>query len=122
MRTSNIKRTESDDQGVVAIEFVLVLPFLIALLFAIASFGNFFSTKVEVTSAARDAARTLALGGTPTYPSNMTASAITTCPVGNTTSDAKITLTLTGGFDFAIPLIPLGNRPITAIGVMRCGG
>ncbi len=108
------------DLGVAALEFVLVLPFLIALLFAIVSFGLFFSEKVDVTSAARDAARTLALGGTPTYPTGMTASGISTCPAGNTTSNASVTLTAT--YTFSIPLIPLGTGTITATGTMRCGG
>jgi Flp pilus assembly protein TadG len=110
----------SRDRGVAAIEFVLVLPLLVALLFAIASFGVFFSRKVEVTSAARDAARTLALGGTPTYPSGMTASGVVTCPPGNTTSNASVTLTT--DYTFSVPFIPLGTRTITATGTMRCGG
>ncbi len=111
---------ESGDRGVVALELVLIFPFLIALLFAIASFGLFFSRKVDVTSASRDAARTLALRGTPTYPTGMTASGITTCPAGNTSSVASVTLT--ASYTFSIPFIPLGTRTITATGTMRCGG
>ncbi len=124
MPTSNTKALNSDDRGVVALEFVLVIPFLIALLLAIASFGAFFSKKVEVTSAARDAARTLALRGTPTYPAGMSpvSGSVVTCAAGDTTSNASVTVTLTGGYTFNIPLIPLGNRPITATGIMRCGG
>jgi Flp pilus assembly protein TadG len=56
MARSPLTRNERDDRGVVALEFVLVAPFLIALLFSIASFGAFFSKKVEVTGAVRDAA------------------------------------------------------------------
>ena len=93
MRNSHQHPQRRDDQGVVALEFVLVAPFLIALIFAIASFGLFFSKKVDVTSTARDAARTLALRGTPTYPAGVTASAVATCPPGNTTSNASVTLT-----------------------------
>ena len=125
MRTSNAKHTSSDDEGVVAIEFVLVAPFLIALLLTIASFGSFFSKKVEVTSAARDAARTLALRGTPSYPAGMSAvpGSVVTCIAGDTTSNASVTVTLTGGYDFpSFGPISLGNKPITAIGTMRCGG
>ncbi len=104
----------------VALELVLVLPFLIALLLAIASFGAFFNKKIEVTSAARDAARTLALRGIPSYPTGMTASGIVTCAAGDTTNNASVTLT--SGFTFSIPFIPIGTSTITATGTMRCGG
>ena len=120
MRTPPHHRRTSDDEGVVAIEFVLVAPFLIALLMAIASFGAFFSKQVEVTGAARDAARTLALRGTPVYPPGMTASAVVTCAPGDTTSNASVTLTAT--YTFSIPGVPLGTKTITATARMRCGG
>lgn len=120
MRNFNPNQSKADDQGVVALEFVLVLPFLMTLLIAIASFGAFFSKKVDVTSAARDAARTLALRGNPTYPAGMTPSNIVTCAAGDTTNNASVTLT--SSYVFSIPLIPLGSKKITATGTMRCGG
>lgn len=120
MRTSSHTPARRDDRGAAALEMVLVAPFLFAIVFAIASFGIFFSKKVDVTSAARDAARTLALRGTPTYPAGMTASNVVTCPVGNTTSNASVVLTST--YSFSIPGIPLGTRTISATGTMRCGG
>ncbi|HZX56982.1 MAG TPA: TadE/TadG family type IV pilus assembly protein [Ilumatobacteraceae bacterium] len=120
MPNSPTIHSKHDDQGVVALEFVLVAPFLIALIFAIASFGLFFSNKVDVTSTARDAARTLALRQTPTYPTGMTASGVVTCPAGNSTSNASVTVT--SSYTFSIPFIPLGTKTITATGTMRCGG
>ena len=120
MPNSQTTPTKRTDDGVVALEFVLVVPFLIALIMAIAQFGLFFSKTVDVTSAARDAARTLALRGTPTYPAGVTASGVTVCPAGNTTSNASVTLTST--YTFSIPFIPLGTKSITATGTMRCGG
>ena len=120
MRRSPTTPPVRDDRGVVALEFVLVAPFLIALLFAIASFGAFFSKKVEVTGAVRDAARTLALRGTPVYPAGMTPSGVVTCVPGDTTGNASVTLT--AAYTFSIPFVPLGTRTITATGRMRCGG
>lgn len=108
------------DDGVATLELVLVAPFLFALIFSIASFGVFFSKKVDVTSAARDAARSLALGKSPTYPSGMTASGVVTCPPGNTVSNASVTLT--ADYTFVIPFVPLGKKSIVATGTMRCGG
>lgn len=120
MRNSPRRHRHVDDQGVVAVEFVLVFPFLFALLMAIGSFGNYFSKKVDVTSTARDAARTLALRGTPVYPVGMTPSGVVTCAVGDTTNNASVTLSTS--YTFSIPFIPLGTRTITATGTMRCGG
>jgi len=120
MRTFYHPHTGRDDRGVVALEFVFVVPFLIALVFAIAQFGLYFSKKVDVTSTARDAARTLALRGTPTYPTGVTASNVVTCAVGDTSNNASVPLTTT--YTFSIPLVPLGTKSITAVGTMRCGG
>lgn len=120
MQTDTRSSGDPRDRGAAALEFVLVVPFLIALLFAIAQFGLYFSEKVDVTSAARDAARTLALRQTPTYPAGMTPSGVVTCPAGSNTTNASVTLTAT--YDFSIPFIPLGRRTITATGTMRCGG
>jgi len=120
MRTSHTTEKNRDDRGVVALEFVLVVHFLIALIFAIAQFGLYFSKQVDVTSTARDAARTLALRGTPTYPTGMTGSGVVTCPSGNNTSNSSVTVTIS--YTFSIPFIPLGTKTITATGTMRCGG
>jgi hypothetical protein len=120
MHPSSDLLVERNDRGVVALEFVLVAPFLFALLFAIASFGAFFNKKIEVTSAAHDAVRTLALRGSPVYPAGMTPSAVVTCAPGDVRSNASVTLT--ANYTFSIPFVPLGTRTVTAKGTMRCGG
>ncbi len=120
MQRSHTNRASRDDQGVVTLEFVLIFPFLVVLIFAIASFGLYFKQKIDVTSAARDAARTLALGLEPEYPTGMVATNVRTCPPGNNTLNASVTLTST--FDFSIPLVSDIDGKIAAIGTMRCGG
>ena len=121
------RHTNKDDRGVVAIEFILVAPFLIALIFSIAQFGIFYARKVEVESAARDAARTLALtpGMAPAaaVPPGMTLDTTATnvgCVAGNTTSDARINLA--SDYTFSIPGVPIGMKTIRVEGRMRCGG
>ena len=121
------RHINSDDQGVVALEFVLVAPFLIALIFSIAQFGIFFANKVEVESAARDAARTLALnpGMAPAaaVPSGMTLDTTKTsvgCVAGNTTSDARVNIV--SDYVFSVPGFPIGTKTIRVEGKMRCGG
>ncbi len=50
-----------DDRGVVAIEFVLILPFIIALIACSITLAGLFQTKSRVVGAARDGARALAI-------------------------------------------------------------
>ena len=112
-----------DQSGVVALEFVLVAPLLIALIFTIAQFGIFFSNKVETESVARDAARTLAIGGPTavvTVPAGWTATGVVKCATGDTANNASVTFSRT--YTFSIPFVPLGSKTITATGKMRCGG
>ena len=120
MRRPLLTPDDCDDRGVVALELVLVTPLLFALLMSIASFGAFFSKKVEVTGAAQDAARTLALRASPVYPAGMSPSGVVTCAPGDTQNNASVTLTAT--YTFSIPFVPLGTKAISAKGMRRCGG
>jgi len=124
MNTHRKALGKRDDQGVVAIEFVFIAPLLFALIFAIAQFGIFFSRKIETESTARDAARTLAIGGPTavvTTPAGWTASGVVKCATGDTTNDATVTFSRTYTFSIS-PFLPLGTKTITATGRMRCGG
>lgn len=51
--------SESDRyrSGIVAVEFVLILPFLMLILFGIIEFGIFFMNKHVITNASREGAR-----------------------------------------------------------------
>ncbi|MEQ8718727.1 MAG: TadE/TadG family type IV pilus assembly protein [Acidimicrobiales bacterium] len=52
------------DDGAVAIEFALVLPILVVLVFGIIQFGLFFNRQQGVHAAAREGARIAALSST----------------------------------------------------------
>ena len=68
-------RSPRDDRGVVALEFVLMVPFLVALVVCIITFAGLFQTKSRVVGAARDGARALALqagAATPNADTNAT--------------------------------------------------
>ncbi len=54
-------RSQNDDRGVVALELVLAMPFILALLVCSVSVAGLFQTKSRVVGAARDGARALAL-------------------------------------------------------------
>lgn len=51
-------------QGVATVELAIVLPILLALLFAIIEFGFLFKDQLIIQQAAREGARTAALGRT----------------------------------------------------------
>lgn len=125
MRNSEGTQSELDDRGVVAIEFVFIFPFLVALIMTIAQFGIFFSRQVQTESTAQDAARTLAIGGPSavvTVPAGWTLVSFQKCTVpGDTTSNATVTFSRSYTFSIS-PLLPLGTKTITATGKMRCGG
>jgi Flp pilus assembly protein TadG len=116
-----------DDSGLVAIEMVLVAPFLVAIIFAIASFGLWFSKKNEVTGDARQVVRELALrdpnwNDPANRPSGASILSFAPCAAGDTTSDAVVTLTYNGDALVSIPGVPLNPPDITTTGRMRCGG
>jgi Flp pilus assembly protein TadG len=52
-----MRRSRTTDEGVAAVEFALVLPLLVVLLFVIVNGGMVFLDQLHLQSAARDAAR-----------------------------------------------------------------
>ena len=50
------------EDGAAAVEFALLLPLLVLLLFGIIEFGFAFSTRIQATNAAREAARQAVVG------------------------------------------------------------
>jgi Flp pilus assembly protein TadG len=127
----------AQDRGAAAVEFALVLPLLLLLVFGIIDFGLALSDQITLTQAAREGARLAALGQ-PNVVSRTQAAAIglspvnvtvTPCPAGaGPSADAVVTATysysfvtpvgaiagLIGGSGFGSPIT------LTAQGVMPC--
>jgi len=57
------RRLLSDERGAAAVEFALVFPLLIVLLFGIIEFGAMYNAQLMVTGAAREGARSMAVTG-----------------------------------------------------------
>lgn len=55
-----MRRLEAE-RGAVAVEFALVLPLLLMILFAIIELGHAYNVQISVTHAARESARTMAI-------------------------------------------------------------
>jgi Flp pilus assembly protein TadG len=134
------------DRGAAAVEMALVLPMLLLVLFGIIDFGRAFDTQMQLTQAALEAVRFKALGGTDADATSRALSAtgglaspaptITfplTCPAGNATANAKVTVSYS--FQFITPLGPMASffgastlpgigtvRTLSSSGVMRCAG
>lgn len=53
-----------DDRGAAAVEMAIVLPLLLLVLFGLVDFGRMYNTQMQLTQAAREAVRVMALGGT----------------------------------------------------------
>lgn len=132
-RSNKKHRDYSSERGAAAVEFALVVPILIALVFGIIEFSHLYNAQIELTNAARVAARTMAVdtGTNPTGDGTAAANAMApgysisvTYSPGTCTSGAQVKATATA----QIPLLTgswFGMRSpvtMTGIGAMRCGG
>jgi Flp pilus assembly protein TadG len=82
------------ERGAAAVEFALVLPLLLALVFGIVEFGRLYNAQVVITNAARSAARTMAVTNDVTQ---ATASATAAAPGITLQTPMNISQTTTAG-------------------------
>jgi Flp pilus assembly protein TadG len=115
------------------VEFALVVPILVLLLFGIIEFTRAYNAKTTMTHAAREGARTLALRGSvadaqarvrASSPSlNQSTLTITTTPsTGTCTPGQTVTVVLSYQMPYSIPMFRSGTWSLQETGVMRCGG
>ena len=135
---------ERRDRGAAAVEMALVLPILLLVLFALVDFGRAYNMKIELTQAAREGVRVIALGGTEDEAKTRAREAMPAVDVtpGSSTLCAATTvtgyLTVHKDFTYLTPLGPIANtllgvssstlpntgtiQTLTATGAMRCAG
>lgn len=127
-RTISLPRTSSDC-GAAMVEFAIVLPLLLMLVFGIIEFGRGYNAQLTLTHAAREGVREYALtqdagagiasardAATTLDPGLMTVT-VSGCSVGDPT-----TLRITYPFQLFIPFFPSTPIQLAAEGSMRCGG
>jgi Flp pilus assembly pilin Flp len=116
--------TRRDQQGAAAVEFALLLPLLVLLLFGMIEFGLAFNTRIQATNAAREAARRAVVGvddwsdlgsGLPFWQvvrQDAGVGSITNCVLSTDPGVPVIGGTLTVSFDYPVNLrIPFMPNP-----------
>lgn len=114
------RKSHRDDHGVVALELVLAIPFLLMLIIGAVVLGSFLSTKTQTIGAARDGARAAALRQ-PLPPGT----SIVGAPCPNPTDSTKsVTVRAVKSVSLrSIPFTPIFlPDQITETVTMRCGG
>ncbi|HEX5615890.1 MAG TPA: TadE/TadG family type IV pilus assembly protein [Acidimicrobiia bacterium] len=111
-----------DERGANLVEFVLVLPLLVLLVFGIIEFGVNFDRKIGVNSAAREGARAAIVGNAPgcdaTAPDTLTAAEIK-CFVqdrlGLSDSDVEVEVIAASGSEIGDPIKVCVEYPAESI-------
>ena len=110
-----------DDRGVVALELVLAMPMILALIIGTVVLGNFLSVKTQTAGLARDGARAAAL-----QQPLPTDTIIVGVPCSNPSDPTKfVTVQATKPVTLrTIPFLPISLLPSTTTETvtMRCGG
>jgi hypothetical protein len=116
-------RDDRDDRGVVAIEFVFILPFLLMLFMGILVLGNYLSVKGQASNLARDGARKAALFPGTALGDARLSFVGSQCPtVRDPSKSVTVRATLAVELN-SIPLIPsVLPGTLSQDVTMRCGG
>ena len=111
----------------VAIEFALLLPVLMLILFAIFEFSRGYNARVTVTHAAREGVRALALGEDPVVAAQGASGALNPGSMTITTSGGSpctigdpVSVTVSYPVQYTIPFFSAGTWTVSDTGTMRC--
>jgi Flp pilus assembly pilin Flp len=127
----------NSERGAAAVEFALLLPLLVLIVFGIVDFGRAINAQITLTQAAREGARALALGQTDYQTRGLDAAigfsgvtvtdlpdsnGVTGCPPGaeQTGDDAVVQVTYTFSFITPVGFAFGPTKTLTAEGVMPC--
>ena len=131
-----LARSAARDRGAAAVEFALLLPVLLLLVFGIIDFGRALNAQITLTQAAREGARIAALGesnvvsGTQAAATGLSpvAVTVTSCPAGAGTG-VNAVVKASYSFSFVTPVSAIATLfgssfgstlTLTAQGVMPC--
>jgi Flp pilus assembly protein TadG len=106
------------DDGVVALEFVLLVPALLIVLFGIITIAGLYSAVVQTTGLARDGARSASLRLSLPAKTAVVGASCPTIP----DPTKNVTVRATDTYVVQIPFSPSFTKTITRDVTMRCGG
>jgi Flp pilus assembly protein TadG len=89
------RRRGAGDRGAAAVEFALLLPLLLLIVFGLIDFGRALNAQITLTQAAREGARLDALGGTTSQVCARVVTAATSLNLSCTASPPEVTVTAT---------------------------
>jgi Flp pilus assembly protein TadG len=124
------------DRGAAAVEFALLLPLLMLLVFGIVDFGRALNAQITLSQAAREGARMAALGEPNVVSSTQAAATglnpvsvtVTSCPTG-APAGTNAVVQVSYSFSFVTPVAAIAKifgssfgstMTLTAQGVMPC--
>ena len=122
------------ERGAAAVEFALVVPLLVVLLFGIIEYSKALNTQSTLAAAAREGARSMALGNNVSQARtavqsaagdlDLTTSAISISPstCAGVTATTTVTVTIKYRQQFASGLLGRAGVDLTGKAAMRCGG
>ncbi|MHA7153846.1 TadE/TadG family type IV pilus assembly protein [Arthrobacter sp. TMN-50] len=121
---------KQNETGAVAVEFALILPILLLLVFGTVEFGRAYNTQVTLTHAAREGVRAMAIHNDPAVARTAAKNAAVSVNPSLTDANfrsiaacvpgAQTTVTI----DYSLNTLTGITGPILmkGVGVMRCGG
>ncbi|MFL6099981.1 MAG: TadE/TadG family type IV pilus assembly protein [Actinomycetales bacterium] len=128
------------DSGAVAVEFALILPILLLIVFGIIDFGRMLNAQITLTQAAREGARWAALGqsgvaarvtaAAPGMTPGPTTTVLSSCPA-NAAVGAYAEVRASYTFNFVTPFGAIstmiggpsyGTMNLQSTARFRCGG
>ncbi|BCW72287.1 hypothetical protein NicSoilB8_33310 [Arthrobacter sp. NicSoilB8] len=128
---------ERSERGAVAVEFALLAPVLILLLFGITEFGRAYNVQISLSNAAREGARVMAISNDPTAARSAVRGALGTlvpvlpdekivftasAPAGAKTCSAGAQMSVTVGYTLSSMTGIAGPFAMQGQGAMLCGG
>ena len=131
-----LARDAGQDRGAAVVEFALLLPLLLFLIFGLIDFGRALNAQITLTQAAREGARMAALGESNVVTGTQSAATglspvtvtVTSCPAG-AGAGVNATVKATYTFSFITPVNAIASlfgssfgstMTLSAQGVMPC--